>query len=157
MALRGGRELPTADTEAEKVWVGARAGGGVEAAAGARRKIYTCPGGSRSAEGAPALWLCGLPSARGYLNHELPFVLWERETGVVDDNRAMNVPQSAHDKTEEDCDWGCCCNSWTRLEKGQGSTVNIPVWIAVRTERRDNQFREGARSRRTVGSLDEYC
>jgi hypothetical protein len=35
-----------------------------------------------------------------------------------------------------------------------GSTVNWPECIAVRTERRESQFRDGARSNRTVGSLN---
>ncbi len=35
-----------------------------------------------------------------------------------------------------------------------GSTLNWPECIAVRTERRESQFRDGARSNRTVGSLN---
>ena len=103
MTLRGGREeVPTAGMDTEEVCTCVRAGGGVDVAAAARRKMYTCPGGSHS--GVPGLWLCGEPSARGYLNHELPFVLWVRETGVVDDNRAMSVPQRAQDKEVVDID-----------------------------------------------------
>lgn len=103
MVLRGGREVPTVDMDVEEVCTGGRAGGRVDAVE-ARRKTYTCPGGSHSAEGAPLLWFCVVPSARGYLNHELPFELWERGTDVVDGNLAMNVPQRAHDKVEEDID-----------------------------------------------------
>ena len=67
--------------------------------------MYTCPGGSHSTGGGvPGLWFCDVPRARGYLNHELPFVLWDRETGVEGGNRAMKVPQRAHDKVEEDVD-----------------------------------------------------
>lgn len=103
MVLRGGHEeVPTADKDADEACRGGRPGGGVEAV-GARRKMYTCPGGSHSTDSASA-WFCIVPSARGYLNHELPFELWERRTGVVDGNRAINAPQSAHDKVEEDMD-----------------------------------------------------
>ena len=35
------------------------------------------------------MWVCVEPSARGYFIHESPFVVWVRETGVVDGNRAM--------------------------------------------------------------------
>ena len=34
-----------------------------------------------------------------------------------------------------------------------GSIVSWPPWMAESTERRDNQFSDGARSKRTVGSL----
>ena len=34
-----------------------------------------------------------------------------------------------------------------------GSTLSWPAWIAERTERRESQLREGAKSRRSVGSL----
>lgn len=43
--------------------------------------------------------------------------------------------------------------SFRRVLEDTGSIVNCPVCIADRTERRESQFREGARSRRTVGSL----
>lgn len=77
MVLRGCREeAPTTDMDAEEVCTGVRAGGVVDVVGVARRKMYTCPGGSHPADcGAPALWFCVEPSARGYLNHELPFEL----------------------------------------------------------------------------------
>ena len=106
MVLRGGREeVPTAGMDTEEVCTCVRAGGGGDVVAAARRKMYTCPGSSHSADcGVPALWFCVEPSARGYLNHEFPFVLWVRVTGVVDGNRAISVPQRAHDKEEVDID-----------------------------------------------------
>jgi hypothetical protein len=106
MVLRGGREeVPTAGIDTEEVCTCVRAGGGADVVAAARRKMYTCPGGSHSPDcGVPALWFCVEPSARGYLNHELPFVLCVREMGVVDDNRAMSVPQRAQDKVVVDID-----------------------------------------------------
>lgn len=57
MGLRGGREeVPTTDMDAEEVCTGARVGGVVDVAGVARRKMYTCPGGSHSADcGTPAL------------------------------------------------------------------------------------------------------
>ena len=74
---RGGREeVPTADMETEDVCAGERTGGRADGVAAARRKMYTCPGGSHSPDcRLPALRLCAEPSASGYLNHELPFVL----------------------------------------------------------------------------------
>ena len=60
--------------------------------AAARWKMYTGPGpgSSHSADcGVPALRVCVEPSARGYFIHEFPFVVWVRETGVVDGNRVM--------------------------------------------------------------------
>lgn len=35
-----------------------------------------------------------------------------------------------------------------------GSTLNWPECIAVKTERRESQFKDGAKSNRTVGSLN---
>jgi hypothetical protein len=39
------------------------------------------------------------------------------------------------------------------VDAGIGSIVSSPPWMAARTERRESQFSEGARSSRTVGSL----
>ena len=36
-----------------------------------------------------------------------------------------------------------------------GSTVSCPLWMAAMTDRRESQLSDGARSRRTVGSLGE--
>lgn len=40
-----------------------------------------------------------------------------------------------------------------RMERETGSMMSWPVWMAARTERRESQLRDGARSRRVVGSL----
>lgn len=37
-----------------------------------------------------------------------------------------------------------------------GSIVSCPLFIAARTDRRDSQFNEGARSSRTVGSESSF-
>lgn len=44
-------------------------------------------------------------------------------------------------------------SSSRRVDVDMGSTVSWPLWIAAKTERRVSQFNDGARSRRTVGSL----
>lgn len=41
----------------------------------------------------------------------------------------------------------------SKVEKDIGSIVSWPPCIAARTERLDNQFNDGARSNRIVGSL----
>jgi hypothetical protein len=47
-------------------------------------------------------------------------------------------------------------DSESRALEDMGSMVSWPVCIADRTERRESQLREGARSSRTVGSLQRY-
>lgn len=50
---------------------------------------------------------------------------------------------------------GVANDSCKRAPVDIGSIVSWPVWMAESTERRDNQFSDGARSKRTVGSLKE--
>lgn len=68
--------------------------------------------------------------------------------------RTIAVPQRAHEMETGVFVWEWGYSSCTSDENGTGSTMSIPVWIAVRTFRRESQFNEGARSSRTVGSLD---
>ena len=50
---------------------------------------------------------------------------------------------------------GCVEDSANRVAANMGSIMSWPEWMAVKTERRESQLREGARSRRTVGSLPQ--
>lgn len=52
---------------------------------------------------------------------------------------------------------GKCEDSASSVVNGMGSMVNCPLCMAARTERRDNQLNDGARSNRMVGSLSSEC
>ena len=67
--------MPTACMDTEEACVGKIEGGGAGVVEAARRKIYTCSGGSQSVDDGGELLFCVEPSARGYLNHEFPFGL----------------------------------------------------------------------------------
>lgn len=158
----GGLETGSVEMEGEEVCngkePGATAGAGV---AGARRNTYTCSGCSMSAS-CPTLLDEELES--GFLNQRLPFVrrtllrLRERDAsgwlgGISCDwARTIAVPQRAHEMETAVFVWEWGYSSCTSDENGTGSIMSIPVWIAARTDRRDSQFNEGARSSRTVGS-----
>jgi len=51
--------------------------------------------------------------------------------------------------------WNKCEDSMSKAVKDMGSIVNWPLCMAARTERLDSQFNDGARSNRTVGSLNQ--
>ena len=73
------------------------------------------------------------------------------------DDGTMEAPQSAHEILLWEPGIIDCRDelvlSRRRAVNAMGSIVSCPVWIADKTERRDSQFKDGAKSKRRVGSL----
>ncbi len=80
-----------------------------------------------------------------------PFAVVSRPGNTAVPHRAQHMPDAP--LMRFGIDGAEVESSCMRVPDAIGSMLSLPLCIAARTDRRDSQFNDGARSRRIVGSL----